>query len=505
MTQVEQDRGADEVLADAPAQDAPRVGDLLADRYELAAHISEDAVGRQVWRGIDVILRRPVAVVLRYPGGALAAEMLKAAVAASRVVHPNLVGVYDAVDEAARAFVVREWVEGASLRETLAAEGPLDPARATTIAHAVAAAVAAVHATGMLHGNIHPGTVLIAQDGRVVLADARADRDTTAGTDVRCVGAVLYFALTGHWPAAEVPAAPGVPDAVRDSAGHAVAPRQMRAGVPDHLDAFAADLIDPRHEPPPADLVAGDLAHFDSAATDAFLDEPSPVRFGDEALGLRRRGGRTPFAKLAVGIAALLVLAVAGTYIGVRLMAGGTPGDAASGGPAGGPAPSASAGAALDPRPIPLSGAQVRIVDPGGTRSELEDADRTVDGRSSTAWETERYTSPLTAVKPGMGILIDLGGPRRVSSVRAEFATAGAAVSLRHGERDPGPGVSGDREVLASYRNLTRAVTTSGTWAYGGFDPNATYRYLMLWFTALPADGTGGYQLAVQEITVEGP
>ena len=114
---------------------APTVGEILAERYQLEEHVNNDSAGRQVWRGVDVILRRPVAVVLRHPGGDSATEMLQAAVAASRVIHPNLVGVYDAIDEGERAYVVREWVDGEALRELVAAEGPLDPARATAIAH----------------------------------------------------------------------------------------------------------------------------------------------------------------------------------------------------------------------------------------------------------------------------------------------------------------------------------------------------------------------------------
>ena len=55
---------------------APTVGEVLAERYQLEEHVNDDSAGRQVWRGIDVILRRPVAVVLRYPGGDPAAEML---------------------------------------------------------------------------------------------------------------------------------------------------------------------------------------------------------------------------------------------------------------------------------------------------------------------------------------------------------------------------------------------------------------------------------------------
>ena len=78
------------------------VGEVLADRYKLEEHINDDSLGRQVWRGSDIVLRRQVAVVLRYPGGNAATEMLAAAVAASRLVHPHLVGVYDAIDEGDR-------------------------------------------------------------------------------------------------------------------------------------------------------------------------------------------------------------------------------------------------------------------------------------------------------------------------------------------------------------------------------------------------------------------
>jgi hypothetical protein len=91
---------------------SPTVGEILADRYQLEEHVGTDSLGRQLYRGMDVILRRPVAVVLRYPGGDAASEMLAGAVAASRIVHPHLVGVYDAIDETDRAYVVREWVDG---------------------------------------------------------------------------------------------------------------------------------------------------------------------------------------------------------------------------------------------------------------------------------------------------------------------------------------------------------------------------------------------------------
>src|SRR5690606_3273080 len=82
---------------------APAVGNLLAQRYQLDEHIDTDATGRQIWRGTDVVLRRPVAIVVREPGGEAAQGMLTVAVAISRLVHPHLVSVYDAIDEGNRA------------------------------------------------------------------------------------------------------------------------------------------------------------------------------------------------------------------------------------------------------------------------------------------------------------------------------------------------------------------------------------------------------------------
>src|SRR4051812_35398461 len=255
---------------------APAVGEILAERYRLEEHVNDDSAGRQVWRGIDVILRRPVAVVLRHPGGASATEMLQAAVDASRVIHPNLVGVYDAIDEGARAYVVREWVDGEALRELVTEDGPQGPARATAIAHSIADALAAVHATGMVHGNVHPGTTLIADDGRVVLADARADSADSNETDVRSVGGILYFSLTGHWPHSEIRGS-ALPDALRDGNGMVIAPRQIRAGVPAYLDDLTMDLLDKRVAAPEADALAAELARLDSADDD--YEDAGPLRF----------------------------------------------------------------------------------------------------------------------------------------------------------------------------------------------------------------------------------
>ena len=482
----------------------PTIGEVLVERYELQEHINNDSGGRQVWRGIDVILRRPVAVVMRYPGGSAAVEMLDAAVAASRVVHPHLVDVYDAIDEGNRAYVVREWVEGSSLRE-LVAEAPLEADRATTVASAVASAVAAVHATGMVHGNIHPGTVLVGADGRVVLADAKADEAVTADADVRAVGAVLYCALTGHWPRAEA-GATTLPDAVRDASGAIVAPRQARGGVPGHLSDLATDLLDPAAAPPSADVLAAELGRLEAEQEDSqFFTDGGPLDF-DRPRFVDQRVTEPPRSagrKLAVGVIALFVLAAAGLLIASRFIPNGNG--------SGGSAPTQPAVVGNQSQPagkptiIALTPGQVRIVDPQGTRSELRDAGNVVDGDPTTIWKTESYKGNpnFGGIKTGMGILIDLGSPKNVASVKVSFNTPGATVELKAGRQDFPSTKDGDTQLVGAYETVGTPRENAGSQLLLNSDGRSV-QYLLIWITKLPPsqDKANEYQVGVEDIQV---
>jgi hypothetical protein len=484
---------------------SPTAGEVLADRYQLQEHINNDAFGRQVWRGVDVILRRPVAVVMRYPGGSAAVEMLDAAVAASRVVHPHLVDVYDAIDEGTRAYVVREWVEGSALRQ-LVADAPLEADRATTVASAVASAVAAVHATGMVHGNVHPGTVLVGFDGRVVLADARADEAATPDRDVRAVGAVLYCALTGHWPHAEA-GANSLPDAARDALGAVVAPRQVRGGIPGHLSDLASDLLDPKIPLPSADVLAAELGRLDAEQEDSqFFADGGPLdferpRYVDQRLvEPPRSAGR----KLALGVVALILLAAIGLLVATRFI----PHSNGAGNPpvttpttTGGGGPSASAG---KPTALALTPSQVRIVDPQGTRTELSKVANVVDGDPSTIWQSDHYrgSANFGGLKDGMGILVDLGSPKTVAAVKINFTTPGATVELRTGTSDFPATKDGDTQLVAAYRTIGAPKENAGSSVLLPTD-GRDVQYLLIWITKLPqSELANQYQVGVEDIQV---
>lgn len=151
---------------------------MIAGRYRLLDVLGEGGMGT-VWRARDEVLGREVAVKeVRAPAGLptedrerLYARLEREAWAAARVSHRSAVTVYDVVTEDGRPWIVMELVRGLTLAETLEAEGPLPPRRAARIGADVLAALRAAHEAGVLHRDVKPANVLLANDGRVVLTD----------------------------------------------------------------------------------------------------------------------------------------------------------------------------------------------------------------------------------------------------------------------------------------------------------------------------------------------
>ncbi|MEU7060785.1 serine/threonine-protein kinase [Streptomyces sp. NPDC046197] len=151
---------------------------VIAGRYRLLSPLGEGGMGT-VWRARDEVLHREVAVKeVRAPAGLPAPEvermytrLEREAWAAARVASGNVVTVYDVATDGGRPWIVMELVRGLSLADLLDAEGPLSPQRAAQIGAEVLAALRAAHAAGVLHRDVKPANVLLANDGRVVLTD----------------------------------------------------------------------------------------------------------------------------------------------------------------------------------------------------------------------------------------------------------------------------------------------------------------------------------------------
>jgi len=202
----------------------------IAGRYELGPLLGHGGMGA-VHDATDRRLRRRVAVkILR----ADLAEQPNArrrfeteAHAAARLVHPNVVTVFDSGEENGVPFIVMERLPGRTLADELAA-GPLSVDRARAVARDILSALEAAHAAGIIHRDIKPGNVLITDDDHVKVSDfgiAKAvdDIDQTLTTDLVAtpgylaperlagepasqrsdlysVGVLLYVALSGRRP-----------------------------------------------------------------------------------------------------------------------------------------------------------------------------------------------------------------------------------------------------------------------------------------------------------------
>src|SRR5690348_10913253 len=150
----------------------------VAERYRLLEPLGSGGMGR-VWLARDEVLRRDVAIKeIVPPDGLTEAEReelrmrtMREARAAARLNNPHVVRIYDVLQTQARPWIVMEYVPSRSLHQVITEDGPLPPDRAAVIGIDVLAALKAAHLAGVLHRDVKPGNVLLADDGRVVLTD----------------------------------------------------------------------------------------------------------------------------------------------------------------------------------------------------------------------------------------------------------------------------------------------------------------------------------------------
>ncbi|WP_184535778.1 serine/threonine-protein kinase [Micromonospora polyrhachis] len=210
-------------------------GAIIGGRYELRTAVGHGGMGT-VWKAVDTLLRRDVAVkeVVLPPGLApsdrdsMYERTLREARAAAAIQHPAVVQVYDVVTESGRPWIVMELLEARSLADMVIEDGPVAPRAVAKIGIALLGALEVAHAIGVLHRDVKPANVLICADGRCVLTDfgvARMPTDvqlTTPGmvlgsphfisperalgqdfgppSDLFSLGVTLYTAIEGRPP-----------------------------------------------------------------------------------------------------------------------------------------------------------------------------------------------------------------------------------------------------------------------------------------------------------------
>lgn len=174
-----------------------RTGTYLQDRYEILELIGSGGMS-DVYKAKCHTLNRLVAVkVLKEEFSSDAGFVSKfkmEAQAAAGLSHPNIVNVYDVVDDGDLHFIVMELIEGITLKSYIAKKGKLDIRGAVGIALQVAQGIAAAHEQKIIHRDIKPQNMIISRDGKVKVADFGIARAATSETmTVNAMGSVHYI------------------------------------------------------------------------------------------------------------------------------------------------------------------------------------------------------------------------------------------------------------------------------------------------------------------------
>jgi serine/threonine-protein kinase len=318
---------------------------VLGGRYVLQEVLGTGGMAT-VWRARDEVLGREVAVKVLSPQYAadpgFLARFDREARHAARLSHPRLVTVFDSGVDGQMPFIVMELVAGRTLRQVLDQAGMLAAGESVRIAAAVCEALEVAHAAGLVHRDITPANIVLA-DAEVKVLDfgiARADGGTgVTGTavvlgtaaylspeqasgrpagpqaDLYSLGCVLFEMLTGAPPFSADSAVGLAYRHVHDDPGP---PSARRPGLPARLDQITAWLLakDPAARPASAAAARAGLLAALALDVTAVLTPPAS---GLVPSGPARRGRRRPrpaeavlAAALAASLAALAAVLLAG-------------------------------------------------------------------------------------------------------------------------------------------------------------------------------------------------
>lgn len=431
---------------------------VLVGRYRMIRPIARGAMA-EVWEAQDQTLGRAVAVKVLHSHLAQDESFLerfrREAIAAARLAHPNVVATYDTGADGDVAFIVMELVLGRTLRQVLSEEGPMNPRRVIEIGAQVADALNYAHRAGVIHRDVKPANILLCDDGRAKVADfgiakaaIEAIEDATGAgagstsdltqsgaivgtakylspeqvngepvdgrSDVYALGVVLYEMVCGRAPYS---GDTDVAVALQHVSASPLPPRQVRAGIPQPLEAVILRAMANR-----PDLRYATAGQLQTAllSVDLRIDdsEPEIQRECTPPGGVPRF--RESERSWLVPVVLIVILAVTLGVVGV-LFARSDTGKSLLNLP----------GGSSKAQPVQITSASSFDPPPGSGSEHDPELPNLIDSDPATTWSTEQYANNrFGGIKDGVGFVLHLAQPQKLSELQVSSPNNGWAASV---------------------------------------------------------------------------
>jgi eukaryotic-like serine/threonine-protein kinase len=491
---------------------AVKVGELIADRYELEQLVGEGGMS-SVYRAHDTVLERRVAIKVLHEHYSSDPEYVerfrREARAIARLAHPNVVTVIDRGEWDDRQFIVFEHVAGENLKTAIERVGALPVRRALVLGIQIARALSYAHELEIVHRDVKPHNVLLDPAGTAKVTDfgiartldvdeALTQTGTVLGTgqylspeqangergdersDQYSLGVVMFELLTG-----EVPYSGGslMAIAMRHVNDPVPSVRERRPEVPARLDSVVACAMakSPEDRFPSmqamvtaleaclADLPADERLRERQDDTGVMAPPPAPPASSTRTIATptpRPRPERPRPRRRAAGPRVLvLLLGIAGVIVAGLIALEATRDDGVTGllGGAGG-------GGGSETR-VQLQA--VGDFDPYGDNREEhpETVPAASDGNRETFWTTETYN---TFEKDGVGVVLDAGSPVELSRLTVVTDTPGFTAMILAGSQRGGP-----------FEDVSESQQVEGRTSFEVDTRGEGFRYYLVWITAL--------------------